>query len=74
MRELKFELRSQKSTPDGLVMYGCMVFHYIVSHISGSQAPIVAEFSLGCSTSDPVELHVHGLESPACNVLGYDAQ
>ena len=55
------------------VMDGCMMFCDIVSHISGDRAPIVVELSLGCSTEDTVELHVHGLESTPCNVFGYDA-
>ena len=49
-------------------------FFYIVSHISGSRAPIVAGLFLGCYTEEPVEPHVYGLESPSCNVVGYDAQ
>ena len=49
-------------------------FFNIVSHISGSRAPIVAEFFLSGLTAEPVEPHVYGLESPDCNVVGYDAQ
>ena len=34
----------------------------------------MAELSLGCSIAEQVDFHIHGTESPACNVLGYDAQ
>ena len=51
-------------------MDGCVMFFDIVIHISGAWAPIVAELPLDCSTADPVELRVHGLESPDCNDVG----
>ena len=61
----------KKSTPDGTVMDFCMMFSDIVSQISGARETIVAEFFLSFLTADPVELRLNGIESPACNGVGY---
>ena len=57
--EVQFELRHQKITPGDTVMDGCMMFGDVVLHISGFRAPLVAEFALGCTALQPMELHVH---------------
>ena len=51
-----------------------MMFCNIIAQIGLTWAPVVAELSLECSAAEPVELHVHGLESFACNIVGYDSQ
>ena len=51
-----------------------MIFCDIVSKISGDRSPIVAEFALSLLAAEPVEMHIHGLESIARNVIGYYAQ
>ena len=51
-----------------------MMFCNIIAQIGLTWAPVVTEFSLKCSAAEPVELHVHGLESFACNIVSYYPQ
>ena len=51
-----------------------MMFCNVIAQIGGAWAPVVAELSLKCSAAEPVELHVHGLESFACNIVSYYSQ
>ena len=50
------------------------MFCDIISQFGLAWAPVVAELSLKCSAAEPVEIHIHGLESFACNVVGYYSQ
>ena len=55
-------------------MDGGMMFCGIISQIGWAWAPVVAELSLKCLAAEPVELHIHGLESFSRNVVGYYPQ
>ena len=74
MKEVKFELWSQKGALGCPVMDGCMMFCDIVSQMGWAWAPILAELAFSCLELEPVELHIHGLESFARNVVGYYSQ
>ena len=51
-----------------------IMFCDIISQIGWTWVPVVAEFSLKCPAAEPVELHIHGLESFPCNDVGYYSQ
>ena len=51
-----------------------MVICHTVSQVVGTRRPVVAKWCLRNLAPEPVELHVHGLETLACNVVGYHSE
>ena len=54
---------------DGRVVLCC-----IVSQVVGNQRPVVEKLCLRDLAPELVELHVHGLETLACNAVGYHSK
>ena len=46
-----------------------MVLGHIVPLVGGPWLPVVAKLFLSYAAAEPVEFHIHGLESFDCNIF-----